>query len=810
VVYDGPGSGSFVPALVPPVDAERIVVTSAGASEPAHFLLDGEISFSKFFWTRVLNGSDVRYAFRQASDAISFTGSGQTPVLEDNGNGVGNEKSDGQLAQDYRVGAGIMLAGDDPLIGSACPPQILTGGTSAPLWVDQVTTTGEIAQVWAVIAPPVSPSDPMILALSPAGGDRYEGTCDDLATPGVYGVSFYAMDVEGAVSMPIVTHVEQTGPDAWEEDDAPASANVIVLAEPQIHNFHDAGDPDWVKFYAWEDTPYEISTTDLGINADAVIRLYDTDGTSLLVERDNGWTGEDELLSWSCPADGMYYVQITDYAGSYGSGTEYTLMVTIPGGLFDIYGVVGIVRDTGGAPIPGAVVRVVQTGSAQQTTSEGAYALAGLVSGQSYTVEASYGDATDSESVNNPQGSGEDWLQVDFTLALGFTLTMAITPTEGGSVACDPDKAIYAPGDTVEMTATASANYRFDCWSGDLGGEVNPDTVTMDADKTVTAQFIGPLGDSDGSGYIDYVDLFAFSAAWHKSEGEPGYDPLCDFNGDGSIDDVDAFAFRACPDVIYVIETSGATDTTLALVDVATGEELARDADSGAGLSARIVWTAPAGSDVGIRVTGNDPGAYTLALEALIREIVLSESGLSEQGVWNVIGRALDSEGVGIAEAKVVVSSSAFEPCLALTDETGAFTVKAPADALPIGVCAYAAGGESALLAFAGVEEETRYEVSLNLASLSDLATTYGDSFLADAAYCQRWYAGTPSAFDRERYLRGRKVLGIVSNRLWSKVRHTPGLVGAERFDVIVIYDGPPALTPPDAPVVKASGKLDR
>jgi len=40
----------------------------------------------------------------------------------------------------YTLGTGIMLAGDDPLIGSVSPELTVSEGESATIWVDDVTT----------------------------------------------------------------------------------------------------------------------------------------------------------------------------------------------------------------------------------------------------------------------------------------------------------------------------------------------------------------------------------------------------------------------------------------------------------------------------------------------------------------------------------------------------------------------------------------------------------------------------------------------------------------------------------------------
>jgi uncharacterized repeat protein (TIGR02543 family) len=67
-----------------------------------------------------------------------------------------------------------------------------------------------------------------------------------------------------------------------------------------------------------------------------------------------------------------------------------------------------------------------------------------------------------------------------------------LTPTlvGQGSVGLSPPGGIYDVGTTVTLTATPNPGWRFDAWSGDLLGSTNPATLSMDADKTVTATFV--------------------------------------------------------------------------------------------------------------------------------------------------------------------------------------------------------------------------------------------------------------------------------------------------------------------------------
>ena len=58
-----------------------------------------------------------------------------------------------------------------------------------------------------------------------------------------------------------------------------------------------------------------------------------------------------------------------------------------------------------------------------------------------------------------------------------------------GSVNLNPSGGTYKEGTEVEITAVPSSGWQLAGWSGDLSGTTNPETITMDRDKTVTATF---------------------------------------------------------------------------------------------------------------------------------------------------------------------------------------------------------------------------------------------------------------------------------------------------------------------------------
>ncbi len=69
------------------------------------------------------------------------------------------------------------------------------------------------------------------------------------------------------------------------------------------------------------------------------------------------------------------------------------------------------------------------------------------------------------------------------------TYSLNLLTTGYGSVAINPLQAAYAPGTQVILTANSTPVYFFSSWSGNLTGTTNPVTITMDSNKTITANF---------------------------------------------------------------------------------------------------------------------------------------------------------------------------------------------------------------------------------------------------------------------------------------------------------------------------------
>ncbi|HEC36404.1 MAG TPA: PKD domain-containing protein, partial [Anaerolineae bacterium] len=119
--------------------------------------------------------------------------------------------------------------------------------------------------------------------------------------------------------------------DAYEPDDTVDQATAIpVDGTPQRHNFHEAGDVDWIAFEVPDPSvDYLVETFDLN-DTDTVIYLYDSDGERLLDWNDDAAPGvAASRLTFDPYHAGTFYVKIVQYDPSTGGCDQaYSVRVT--------------------------------------------------------------------------------------------------------------------------------------------------------------------------------------------------------------------------------------------------------------------------------------------------------------------------------------------------------------------------------------------------------------------------------------------------------------------------------------------------
>jgi surface protein len=90
----------------------------------------------------------------------------------------------------------------------------------------------------------------------------------------------------------------------------------------------------------------------------------------------------------------------------------------------------------------------------------------------------------------------------DYEPPVKYTLTITITPADGGTVS--PSGGSFNKGTQINLEATPSAGYAFKEWTGDVQGTVNTMIFLMNSNMNITCVF-EPL-DSDGDGVSDLND----------------------------------------------------------------------------------------------------------------------------------------------------------------------------------------------------------------------------------------------------------------------------------------------------------------
>ena len=85
--------------------------------------------------------------------------------------------------------------------------------------------------------------------------------------------------------------------------------------------------------------------------------------------------------------------------------------------------------------------------------------------------------------------NGNKTVYANFAVIPQYTLTTAVTPSDGGSITLNPTGGTYDENTVVTVTAVPGTGFAFSAWSGDLSGSTNPTTITMTGNKVVEAIF---------------------------------------------------------------------------------------------------------------------------------------------------------------------------------------------------------------------------------------------------------------------------------------------------------------------------------
>jgi len=371
-IYDACYSGSFIDDLAS-TEYQRMLITSTREDQLAGFSGDGDFSFSNWFWFNfMLRGSSVYESFTSASDFLFMMNPNnfrsQNPQFDFNGDGDPNTNEDIVLAIDFHISDEFKTGAFAPVINVISDPQTIDGTTtsSSTIYVENIISGFTIDKVWALITPPPDPeAEPFApisaspsLELTMTAQNHFEVTYDSFSLAGTYQIAVFAKDSEGNISVPRYTNVTVEKNDWYEDDDDSGNATTLVLGAPsQFHNFYDTDTQDWYKFYLFSGMQYTIKVSEVGSDLNAVIELYDTNGTSMINSKSDWLNGGSETMTFFPQHDGIFYIKIKpDSPDSSDSNTDYQIRIFRSSGPVSAWFKGTIVNTYTQAPIPDFVI----------------------------------------------------------------------------------------------------------------------------------------------------------------------------------------------------------------------------------------------------------------------------------------------------------------------------------------------------------------------------------------------------------------------------------------------------------------------
>jgi hypothetical protein len=210
VVYEACVSGSFIHRVNAPGDsiskAGRVIITSTGFDNNAYASAQGAY-FSDAFFSCVADSGNLKACFDQGKAAVP-AGINQTPLLDDNGDGIFNT-GDGSEAANRHVTR--FFSSVRPTIETV---NVQRDGTNGTLTATVAQGAEQTELVWAAIYQPgfEEPADVTInlsvpvVRLEPVAGQPGQYSVNytnGFVDPGDYRIIFYAQDRLGLNAVPL-------------------------------------------------------------------------------------------------------------------------------------------------------------------------------------------------------------------------------------------------------------------------------------------------------------------------------------------------------------------------------------------------------------------------------------------------------------------------------------------------------------------------------------------------------------------------------------------------------------------------------
>ena len=542
-VIDTCEAASFIPYLKLPsgakaAGAQRITIAGSGVGPTKGVALFDKVrnlSFSLPFWQEIYTGGSYGRAFDRARVAIESINPLQQPEIDDNGNGVADEASDGLLADSSRAGADFVQPSSGVYIGEIAPSQAASTNT-ATLWLSDVVSSFPVEAAGALIVPPnLGRSSSSSDDEQPLTGlvwvdftynvalKRWESSYSGFTEGGLYRVQYYVSALGRYYASPRIGTVDRINtPDGWESDNTADTAKWLPINLAQGHNFHASGDEDWVRFTAPSGAA-TIAALPQGPNCQPRVRLYKradlVANPSAAPVRDVSATdvGSEVEFTHSFASSEQYLLRITNVNAAYGAGTSYLVIVAVgTGGIIPPSLVVSVLDAGSKTPIANASVQASGPGSpfTGATSSDGVAQFV-CASDQSYTVTAAksgYQNGSQSVLVNNQMEALTLFLAPTGSATAKLTLSAnrsGVKVTVDGSSYDLPQTFTWvkSASHTVSVPSAVNGGYVWSKWSD--GSTSASRSLTLSADTSLVAQYTstGAPGDVDNNGEVNAVDV---------------------------------------------------------------------------------------------------------------------------------------------------------------------------------------------------------------------------------------------------------------------------------------------------------------
>ncbi|MFH1421479.1 MAG: PKD domain-containing protein [Planctomycetota bacterium] len=191
-------------------------------------------------------------------------------------------------------------------------------------------------------------------------------------------------------------------------------------------------------------------------------------------------TARNPLHTYNTP--GYYSVKLT-VVGPYGTGEDIKNNLIIVNTKLEI-------SSEYGNPNPPAGTRYYAPGGPVAAFIEQQISL-----GTGIRARCTGFSGTGSVPVNGDENSISFSIQTNSSLTwnwqVEYEVVTEVTPQNSGTLTIFPESTdeYYASESMLTLQAVPNQDYWFDCWSGDLNGNINPATLTVDSPKDIMAEF---------------------------------------------------------------------------------------------------------------------------------------------------------------------------------------------------------------------------------------------------------------------------------------------------------------------------------